>query len=110
MTPEGKVKAAINKILDMYGTALYRFMSVPNGYGKSTLDYLCIFHGRGFAIEAKKKDGKPRSRQEGIIEDIELAGGPVFVIDSVAAIEPLREWLQRIDDAATARMREWEVA
>lgn len=108
MTPEGKVKAAVTDLLKSYGTALYIFMSVPNGYGKSTLDYLCIFHGRGFAIETKRLKKKPTPRQEGTIEDIEMAGGVTFVIDCPEAITPLREWLERVDTLALAAVREWE--
>jgi hypothetical protein len=96
MTPEGKVKKKIRKVLDKYEGSIYIFMSVPSGFGKQTLDYLCIFRGRGFAIEAKVYGEHPTTRQEGHIDDITDAGGPVFVIDGDDSLAVFEEWLDAV--------------
>lgn len=103
MTPEGKVKKKINKALDKYKGSIYVFMSVPSGFGKPTLDYLCIFKGIGFAIEAKAF-GKPlTTRQEGHRDDINDAGGLVFEIDGDETLKPLVEWLEHVDRGGLLR-------
>ncbi len=88
MTPEGKVKAKIKRILNNAG--VYFFMPVQTGYGMPTLDFLCFHMGAGFAIEAKALGKKPTKRQEAIIHDIQLAGAQVFVIDGA---EGSYDWL-----------------
>lgn len=95
-TPEGRVKKKINRVLDKYDSRIYYFMPVPNGYGKATIDYLCFFRGRGFAIEAKAFGEVPRSRQEGIISDIQASGAKVFVIDGDTT--ELELWLDAVED------------
>lgn len=82
MTPEGKVKAKVNRLLDKYPD-LYRFMPVPYGMGASSLDYLICYRGRFLSVETKAPGGKPTQRQEMIIETMRQAGGTVFVIDGV---------------------------
>jgi len=79
-TPEGKVKAKVNRLLDKY-KGMYRHMPVPYGYGASTLDYLICFRGQFIAIETKAPGKKPTDRQKMIIAQIRAAGGAVFVID-----------------------------
>ncbi len=96
MTPEGKVKAEIKKLLDFYKPDLYYEMNVPTGYGKSGLDFIGIYLGAGFAIEAKRTGKEPSLRQEGTREDITKAGGKVFVIAGEGQTGPLREWLERL--------------
>lgn len=80
MTPEGKVKAKVNRVLSRY-KAIYRFMPVPYGYGASTLDYLICYAGRFIAIETKAPGQKPTDRQKMIIRQMTAAGAAVFVID-----------------------------
>ena len=50
MTPEGKVKQKVKKLLDEY--RVHYDMPVPCGYGKQMLDFHCCYHGRYFAIES----------------------------------------------------------
>lgn len=95
-TPEGKNKDKIKKILDSHTPDLYYCMIVPNGYGKSTLDFLGCAYGYFFAIEAKKLKGKPTERQDGIIADIHAAGGKVFVINDEYGLSLLESWLKRM--------------
>lgn len=92
MTPEGRVKAQINKVLKAYAPELWKYMPVPSGYGKQALDYICCYRGVFFSIEAKKPKGEPTTLQLGTIEDIEAAGGKTFVIDGDTT--ELEKWLR----------------
>ena len=95
MTPEGRVKAKINKVLDAYKPELWRYMPVPGGFGKQALDYICCYRGVFFSIEAKRPGGGPTEKQLGTIEDIEAAQGKVFVIDGDnGQLEELEKWLR----------------
>lgn len=84
MTPEGRVKAKINKALKALGVDCWRFMPVQSGYGTPALDYLLCIRGRFVAIEAKKPGGKLTPLQEGTKAAMEAAGGIVLVIDDEA--------------------------
>ena len=88
-TPEGAVKAKIDKVLKKHG--VYIFKPVQAGYGKQGLDYHCIFMGRAFCIEAKRPGAKPTPRQQLTMQEIVQAGGEVFVIDG--DISELEGWL-----------------
>ena len=94
MTPEGKVKAAVNRVLSKY-KSIYCFMPVPSGYGPSSLDYLLCVNGHFVAIETKAPGKKPTDRQKMIIGQIKRAGGVVFVIDSTDATHELETFLER---------------
>jgi hypothetical protein len=93
MTPEGRMKRAINAVLANYKGYVYVHMPVPTGYGASALDYLGFCCGRGFAIEAKREKGRPTLRQLGVIEQMEMAGVAVFVINSPETLAELDRWL-----------------
>lgn len=94
MTPEGKVKAKVKKILNLADA--YYFMPVQTGYGTPTLDFLGFHRGEGYAIETKAPGKKPTKRQEAIIFEINRTGTSVFVIDGTkGAYEPLEQWLKR---------------
>lgn len=78
MTPEGKIKERVKKLLKAYG--IYYHMPVMNGMGAPTLDFICCYRGRYFAIETKAPGKKPTPRQLITIRDIEQAGGWAFVV------------------------------
>lgn len=99
MTPEGKVKRDVNRLLDKY-KALYRFMPVPGGFGASSLDYLLCVNGRFVAIETKAPGKKPTSRQKMVIGQIRRAGGEVFVIDGDDGILDLKLYLEKTTHAS----------
>lgn len=82
VTPEGRVKAAVKKELDVYPDH-YREMPVPSGFGKSGLDFTICFFGRFIAIETKAAGKKPTPRQEATIRKMQNAGALVFVIDTI---------------------------
>lgn len=96
MTPEGRIKLAIRKVLDKYQDHVYYFMPVPGGYGKATLDYLGFACGIGFAIEAKREGGRPTRRQLVAIDQIQKSRTKVFVINSREAVDELDQWLGEI--------------
>lgn len=91
-TPEGRVKKLVKKVLDAYGTDIYRFMPVPMGFGATTLDFLGCYKGRFFAIETKKPHALPTIRQQQVIDEIRASGGRVFVIDGNTT--DLENWLR----------------
>jgi hypothetical protein len=96
MTPEGKIKAKINKLLDHYGNRVYRYMPVPGGYGRPTIDYLVCFDGLFIGIEAKKPGEGPTERQSGTLEDIRGAGGSTFVVSNEAELQILEQFLRSV--------------
>lgn len=102
-TPEGKVKAAVNRVLARY-KGVYRFMPVPFGMGASSLDYLICVRGRFLAIETKAPGAKPTDRQKMIINQIRAAGGTVLVIDGDTS--ELETYLESISHDPSPRLGE----
>lgn len=98
MTPEGKVKAAVNRLLDKY-KATYRFMPVPGGFGASSLDYIICVNGMFLSIETKAPGKKPTDRQKMVIGQIRRAGGTALVIDGDDGLKQLEEFLERATHA-----------
>ena len=91
MTPEGRVKEEVKKLLKKFG--VYYFMPVQTGMGKPGLDFYCCLEGRFFAIETKAEGGRPTPRQRRTMDEIEAAGGAVFLIDGDAGIYALQNQL-----------------
>lgn len=98
MTPEGKVKAKVKRLLDKY-KARYEFWPVPYGYGASTLDCLICYRGQFIAVETKAPGKKPTDRQKMIIENIRQAGGAAFVVDGDDGLAELENHLESIKHA-----------
>lgn len=101
MTPEGKTKDRIKKVLKECGAWFY--MPVQTGYGTTHLDFICA---RGdtrelFFIEAKAHGEHPTERQWAIINRERAAGFTVFVIDDESdkkkpkhhSLDELKKWL-----------------
>lgn len=99
MTPEGKVKAKVKKVLKEYRA--YQHWPVQAGYGAPTLDCVGCYNHLYFAIETKAPGKKPTPRQQLTIEEMEAAGAKVFVIGEVeikdrktySGMDELIEWL-----------------
>lgn len=73
-------------------------MPVQNGYGASTLDFLCCIDGRFVGVEVKSKYGKMTPRQAVIINQIRDAGGIAFVARSVDdVIQGLKDPVAKVD-------------
>ena len=103
MTPEGRVKDNVKKILKKYRT--YYHMVVQNGMGAPSLDFVGCHYGDFFAVETKAPGKKPTPRQEVTMEAMEKAGGRTFVVAGDEGMEELEEWLeykQRQEDLRNA--------
>jgi hypothetical protein len=79
-TPEGKVKDKIKAILKRH--SIYYAMPHGAGFGNAGVpDFLCCWHGRFLAIEAKAGKGKPTALQIKALGDIDKAGGTTCVVN-----------------------------
>lgn len=80
MTPEGKVKAKVKKVLKELGA--YYSMPIGGGFGNAGVpDFLICYKGRFIAIETKAKGGKPTALQVKNLNEIAQAGGWALVIN-----------------------------
>ena len=93
MTPEGKVKAKVKKLLTTHGA--YFHMPVQNGMGKPSLDFVGCHRGCFYAVETKAGNKRMTPRQETTADEMRLAQGVVFLINEVEGIDLLEEWLTR---------------
>jgi hypothetical protein len=96
VTPEGRIKKAVNRLLASYGGEVYRFMPVQSRWGRKTLDYLCCFRGWFLAIETKAPNEELTPLQLDHQEMIEQAGGWVFRVSSDAELAALKEWMDAV--------------
>ena len=95
MTPEGKTKAAVKKILDQHG--VYHFSPAANGYGRVGVpDIICCVCGYFLAIECKAGKGKTTALQDRELAAIVDAGGAALVIneDGVSSLHHTIETLK----------------
>lgn len=92
MTPEGKIKAKVRQLLKTYDA--YWHCPVQNGMGRPSLDFICCHQGEFFAVEAKAPGKRPTPRQLLTMDEIEAAGGVVFVVDGSEALKDLESWLE----------------
>ena len=93
MTPEAKVKKEIRTVLDTLPGCWY-FMPAASVYGRRGVpDFVGLWHGRFFAIEAKSSTGKTTKLQDREIERITAAGGVVGVCRSGDDARELMEGL-----------------
>jgi Holliday junction resolvase len=80
MTPEGKVKKSVTKILKDRGA--YYFTPVTGGFGQSGVpDIVACFHGKFVGIECKAGKNQPTALHQKTLDDIEKAGGVSVVIN-----------------------------
>lgn len=93
MTPEGKVKAAVDDKLRRLKA--YYHKPVMNGMGAPALDYHVGQHGYYAGIETKEKGKHPTPRQTKTMRDLIAAGNSVFLIDQISGgdMEELVKWL-----------------
>lgn len=94
-TPEGKVKAAVRKMLDRLG--IYHFMPPGMGLGRSGIpDIIGCCNGLFIAIECKAGKGKTTALQQRELEWINDVGGFTFVAreDNLEQLEQeLMQWI-----------------
>lgn len=96
ITPEGRVKSKVDKLLKAHGAYFYK--PVTGGYGTNSLDYVCCLRGYFFAVETKAPGKKPTRLQEHVTERMRAAGGKVFVVIGDEGLEALEEWLGYISN------------
>jgi hypothetical protein len=92
MTPEGKVKQRVKRLLEASGA--YYHMPVQNGMGAPTLDFTGCHAGRYFAVETKAGGNTLTPRQQQTARAIAAARGAVFVVSDVTGYERLNAWLR----------------
>ena len=80
LTPEGKVKAKVRRMLD--AASVYYFMPATGGYGRSGVsDIVGCCDGKFFAIECKAGKNTTTSLQDLELHKIKKAGGITLVIN-----------------------------
>lgn len=80
LTPEGKVKSKVVKILRDEG--VYYFFPATHGYGRSGVpDIICCVAGKFLAIECKAGKNKPTALQVHEMEQIRAADGVAVVVN-----------------------------
>lgn len=81
MTPEGRVKDKVKRILARHHPQLYAHWPVQAGFGSPTLDCIGAIYGQAFAIEVKQSGKLPTPRQLLTMRGMKQAGYQVFLID-----------------------------
>lgn len=95
MTPEGRIKAAVKRVLERY-KPMDSYWPVPGGLGASHLDWIGCYYGKYLSIETKAPGKKPTPRQNARIESVQRAGGIAMVIDGVEGLQELEQVLKSI--------------
>lgn len=96
MTPEGKVKANLDRVLSKYGEELHVFKPVQNGMGSPMLDYILCYRGQYAAIETKAGAGEMTPRQKLTADRLRLAGAAVFLVNEVTGTKVVIDWLDSV--------------
>ena len=109
MTPEGRVKALIAKLLAHYdiqpaakaGTftesaGWYYFAVQGQMSVRGVPDIVGHYRGRFWAIEAKAPGKKPTGFQALQLSAIKASGGAVFVIDGEESLKEFETWLRSV--------------
>ena len=100
MTPEGRVKSRVRKLLARY-QGMYTYWPVPTGFGRAAIDVFGCYRGRFFAIEVKAGNKKPTLRQTQELSNVERAMGETFVIASEddPRLDRLEKWLDELTES-----------
>ena len=102
MTPEGKVKDKIKKLLVKHGA--YFDMPVSNGMGKPSLDFIVCSNGYYMGLEAKAEGKTPTPRQLNTMRQMAEAGAAVMVVHDEASLEALDAWLLITSKVTSAKV------
>jgi hypothetical protein len=96
MTPEGKVKAKVKKILAELGA--YYAMPMGTGFGNAGVpDFLVCYRGLFIGLETKANGGEPTKLQQKNLLDIVLAGGHSLLVNE-KNVDNLRNLLENLHD------------
>jgi hypothetical protein len=88
MTPEGKVKDKVKRLLKAMD--IYYAMPATGGYGASGVpDFLVCLKGKFIGVECKAGKGKPTALQLKNLAEIEASGGIAVIVneDNLAQFE-----------------------
>ena len=92
LTPEGKVKARVRRILEI--NKIYHFLPATGGYGRSGVpDIVGCYLGHFFAIECKTKGNAATALQERELQHIKNAGGYTFIINETNE-KDIENWIK----------------
>lgn len=97
-TPEGKVKAAVVKLLNKYDA--YYFFPATHGYGRSGVpDIVCCVKGKFVAIECKAGKNTTTALQDREINRIRTAEGHAMVVneDNIDLLEQVLKELTHVN-------------
>ena len=95
MTPEGKVKKKVKKILDDIGA--YHFSPMTAGYGRSGVpDIIACYKGKFIGIECKAGEGKLTLLQISNMKQINACGGLAIMVNE-GNIESLLSLVKEIE-------------
>jgi Holliday junction resolvase len=95
VTPEGKVKAAVRKVLDAEG--VYYFSPAANGFRRAGIpDIICCVRGFFLAIELKAGKGKTTALQDREIAAINSHGGHAMVVNenNINEVKESIQWIK----------------
>ncbi len=94
MTPEGKVKHAIKKMLKEEFPQVWTFWPVSNGMGAHGIpDMVMCAGGKFIGVEVKADGKKVTLLQADQLQKIEASGGTVLVVRGVSEVAILRTLL-----------------
>jgi len=88
MTPEGRVKDAVKKVLKKHG--IWYFMPMQNGFGVVGVpDFICCFHGIFLGVETKAPGKREQTtpNQDRVLREIVEHGGYTLVVDDAKQLE-----------------------
>lgn len=93
MTPEGKIKARVDRLLHQYKIWFYSPQAGP--YGRAGIpDRIAIVRGQFVGIEVKAdRTKKPTALQRKCMAMIEAAGGKCFIVYDVETLETLKGYI-----------------
>ena len=91
MTPEKRVKKAVQKQLDLLGA--YYFFPATGGFGRSGVpDIIGCYQGAFFAIECKAGSNTTTALQDRELANIRQCGGAAIVVNEDNMNE-VQQWL-----------------
>jgi hypothetical protein len=99
VTPEGRVKAKVDRLLRQFKPRVTWRKPVINGMGEPTLDYVVCANGRYLMIETKADWHDLTPRQKLTRKEFLLAGGKVVAIRHINddfAFDELAHWLRMV--------------
>ena len=96
MTPEGRIKAAVDKAL--LNSAAYWHRPIGSAYGAAALDYHVANMGYYASIETKSSTSNhPTVRQTATMRKVIDSNSSVFLIDAIDGpdLQELKDWLAK---------------